>query len=97
MIAGFQHGHDRVDRRHPAGENPRRHATFERSKILLEPRPRGIRHPRIFIPLVLADPLLHISRRRINRHRHRTRQRIRLLPRVNRLSRKTKLLLFFHL
>ena len=74
VIAGLQHGHDRVNRSHAARKNASSDSAFKRSQILFQAGARGIGHAGILISLVLADSLLHISRGRIDRHRDRAGQ-----------------------
>src|SRR5579864_1885317 len=78
------------------GEDARCDSALERSQVLLQPRSRRIRHPRVLVPFVLADPLLHIGGSWIDRNRHRTRQRVWFLSCVNCASRKAQLFRLFH-
>ena len=74
-----------------AATPPSSDARFSSSRVT-----RGIRNSRILVPLVLADPLLHIGRTQINGNVDSACQRIRLLPIVNRARRKPSLSIFRH-
>ena len=80
----------------PDAKDMRARPALQRAQILLQRIPRRIRQPRILMPLVLADRLLLIRGRQIDRHIHRTGQLIRRLPIVNRPRRKPLLLRVHH-
>ena len=50
-----------ADRSHPAGEYRRGDAAFERGKVLLQPRARGIAGARVVVTFGLAELFLCVG------------------------------------
>src|SRR6185295_11052718 len=56
---------------------------FERGNVALERFSCGVPPTRVFVAFVLAQPFLHVSRRRVDRRHDRAGERVRALPRVD--------------
>ena len=83
VIAGLEKFHDRVEAAHAARERESMLRPFERSDRALERLTCGILSARVFVSLVLAQPLLHVRRGEIHRRHDRSGQRILPLARVD--------------
>ena len=83
VIAGFVHGANGVDGSHSTGEDASRDSPLEGHQIFFQASARGVRNPGVFVPFVLAQFLLDVSRSRVDGNGYRTGFRIRYLSGVN--------------
>ncbi len=61
VVSGLEHGGDGVDGGHAAAKDARAEAAFERGQVFFHAVARGVGDAGVFVSLVLADSLLHVS------------------------------------
>ena len=83
-LAGIDEVHQRRRRSEPRAERDPVLRLLEAGERLLQRGARGVRDACVVVALVLADRLLHVRRRLVDRCRDRARGGIGLLPHVNR-------------
>jgi hypothetical protein len=88
VVARFEQLHDRVDAAGAAGEREAVATALERGDVALQRLARRIFAARVLVPLVLAERVLHIRRRQINRRHDRAGERLRALAGVDRPRRE---------
>ena len=94
MVAGLVHGADGIDRRHAAGEDARGNTAFERRQVFFQAGARGIGNAGVFVALVLAQFLLHVSGGGVDGNRYRAGFGVGVLAGVNGFGGKTWLFVF---
>ena len=82
VIAGLEHRADRADGGHARGEGERRLAAFDGRDVALEREPRRVLRAGVLEALVLAERVLHVGRRLIDRRDDGAGRRVGLLAGV---------------
>ena len=94
VIAGFVHGADGIDCRHPAGEDAGGDSAFEGRQIFFQAGASGIGDAGVFVAFVLAQFLLDVGGGRIDGNCYRAGFRVGLLSGVDGFGGETWLLVF---
>ena len=84
VITGPKELHDGIQASHATAKRETVTATLEGRDIPFKRLPSGVLSSRVLVPLVLPDPVLHVSGRLVNRRHDRAGRGVGALPRVNR-------------
>src|SRR5581483_466102 len=83
MVARLEPSAQRIDCRHPTGENTRCNSALQSGEVFCRARARRVRHACILVAFVLAEFFLEVRRRRIDRHADGTGQGVGFLSDMN--------------